>query len=245
MNKSLNIAHRGFSGAYPENTMLAFKKAIDAGCDGIETDVHMTKDGTMVLCHDEKLDRTTNSQGFIKDYTFHELCKVDAGIKFDEKFKNETIPTIDEFLSYVKDKNLVINLELKNNIVHYEGLEEQIIKKIYHYNMRENIILSSFDHNSMVKIKEIDNTIKTGLLYGATLYKAQDYAKIANADALHPFFPAVMDKEIVENIKKAGLLINAYTVNDKNDMQSLINLGIDGIITNYPDKLKVLLENLH
>lgn len=108
MKKSLNIAHRGFSGNYPENTMLAFKKAVEAGCDGIETDLHMTKDGIIVICHDETIDRTTNGSGLINDYSYEELCKFDAGIKFGEEFEKEKIPTIDEFLDYVRDKGLLI-----------------------------------------------------------------------------------------------------------------------------------------
>ncbi|MBC2582669.1 glycerophosphodiester phosphodiesterase [Clostridium sp. DJ247] len=243
MNKSLNIAHRGFSGMYPENTMLAFKKAVEAGCNGIETDLHMTKDGVIVLCHDEKIDRTTNGTGLIADYTYEELCKFDAGIKFGQQFHGEKIPSIDEFLEYVKDKDILINLELKNNIIIYKELEKKIIDKIYEFQLEEKVILSSFNHYSMVKVKEYDSTIKTGLLYTATLYNVHEYAKSTGADALHPFFPAIMDRAIVSNIKENGIIINTYTVNEEKYMKKLISLGINGIITNYPDKLKKVLEN--
>lgn len=136
MKKSLNIAHRGFSGNYPENTMLAFKKAVEAGCDGIETDLHMTRDGIIVICHDETIDRTTNGSGFINDYSYEELCKFDAGIKFGEEFEKEKIPAIDEFLDYVRDKSLLINLELKNDVIHYGELEKKVIEKVYEYNLQ-------------------------------------------------------------------------------------------------------------
>lgn len=241
IKKVLNIAHRGFSGYYPENTMLAFKKAVEAGCDGIETDLHMTKDGVIVICHDEKIDRTTDGTGFIVNYTYEELRKFDAGIKYGKQFKGERIPTIDEFLNYVKDKNLLINFELKNNIVLYEELEKKVIEKVHKFSMKKNIILSSFNHYSMIRVKEIDRSIKTGLLYAATLYKVEEYAQIVGADALHPFYPAVMDKKIVEDIKKKGIIINAYTVDEEEDMKKLIELGIDGIITNYPDILKKII----
>lgn len=242
MTKSLNIAHRGFSGKYPENTMIAFKKAVEIGSDGIETDVHMTKDGAIVICHDEKLDRTTNGQGFIKDFTYDEIKKLDAGLKFGERFKGEAIPDIDEFLDYVKDKNILVNIELKNDMIHYKNLEEKVVEKIYEYGMKDKVILSSFNHYAMVKVKDIDSSIKTGLLYEAVIYKAEEYAKMVGADALHPYFPAVMDKTVVDNIKKQGIAINTYTVNEEKDMEKLIQLGIDGIITNYPDVLGKLVR---
>lgn len=243
MKRSLNISHRGFSGYYPENTMVAFRKAIEAGCDGIETDLHMTKDGVIVICHDETIDRTTNGTGFICDYTYNELCEFDAGIKFSREFEGEKIPNIDEFLDYVMDKNLLINLELKNDMIPYSELEKKVIDKVYEFGVEKNVILSSFNHYSMIRVKEYDKNIKTGLLYTAILYKAHEYIKTVGADALHPFFSSVMNKKIVTDIKKNGIIINAYTVNEKEYMERLIELGIDGIITNYPNKLKKILEN--
>lgn len=244
MHRSLNIAHRGFSGKYPENTMLSFKKAVEAGCDGIENDVQLTKDGVAVICHDEKIDRTTNGTGFIKDYTYKELLKFDAGIKFGKEFKGLTIPTLDEFLDYVKDKNLYIDIELKTGVILYDGIEEIVIRKINEYGIKEKTILSSFNHYSMVKCKTIDNAMKTGLLYAAGLYEPQRYAEYVGADALHPLFYSVLNEQIVKNIKNANLLINTYTVNEEIYMKKLIQLGIDGIITNYPDKLKKVLKGI-
>jgi glycerophosphoryl diester phosphodiesterase len=242
MKKVLNIAHRGFSGKYPENTMLAFKKAVEEKCDGIETDLNVTKDGVIVICHDETVDRTTNDKGYIKDYTYKELNKFDAGIKFGESFKGEKIVSIDELLDYMKDKNMLLNLELKNGLVHYEDLEKKIIEKIYEYKLRGNVILSSFNHYSMLKVKQYDETIKTGLLYCANLYNVQEYGKKLKADALHPYYPSVMNKDIVTQIKESGLTINTYTVNNEEDMEALIDLEIDGIITNHPDKLNRVLQ---
>jgi glycerophosphoryl diester phosphodiesterase len=242
MSKVLNIAHRGFSSKYPENTMIAFEKAVEENCDGIETDLNMTKDGVIVICHDETLNRTTNGSGYIKDYTYKELSKLDAGTKFSDKFKDQRIITIDELLDYVKDKNILLNLELKNDLIHYENLEEKTIEKIYEYRLQDNVILSSFNHYSMLKVKELDNNIKTGLLYCGTIYNAYEYAKKLNADALHPYYPAVMNKKIVDEIKENSIAINTYTVNEEIVMKKLIKLGVDGIITNYPDKLNEILK---
>jgi Glycerophosphoryl diester phosphodiesterase len=243
MNKSLNIAHRGFSAIYPENTMLAFIKAVEAGCNGIETDLHRTKDGVLVICHDEDIDRTTNGTGFIKDYTYKELCSFDAGIKYGKEFQGERIPSLDELLDYIKDKDLLINLELKNDIFNYDGIEKQVIDKVHEYKVEKNIILSSFNHYSMIKAKEYDSNIKTGVLCAAILYNVHEYVKTVGADALHPFFPSVFNEKIVNEIKNSGIMINAYTVDDVEHMKRLIDLEIDGIITNYPDKLKDVLDS--
>lgn len=238
MRKSLNIAHRGFSGKYPENTMRAFIEAVEVGCDGIETDLHITKDGEIVICHDETIDRTTNGTGYIAEYNYKDLRKFDAGIKYSEDFAEEKIPTLNEFFEYIKDKNLYINLELKNNIIQYEKMEEKVIEKIYEYKIQNNVILSSFNHYSMIKVKEIDNRIKTGLLYVSNLYNVHEYVENLKADALHPFYPAVFDENIVKEIHDKGILVNAYTVDEESHMKILMELGIDGIITNFPDKLK-------
>ncbi len=237
MKKSLNIAHRGFSSKYPENTMLAFKKGVEAGCEGIETDLHMTKDGIIVICHDETINRTTNGEGYIKDYTYEKLCKFEAGIKFDKQFIGEKIPSLDELLDYVKDKDLLINLELKNDIIFYDDLEKKVVDKVYEFKLEKNVILSSFNHYSMLKIKQYNPEIKTGLLYEAILYKPEEYIKTLKADALHPPFYSLKDEKRVNEIKNNGIMINTYNVKKEEDMKRLIELEIDGIITDYPDKL--------
>jgi glycerophosphoryl diester phosphodiesterase len=243
MKKSLNIAHRGFSGKFPENTMRAFAEAVAAGCDGIETDLHMTKDGVLVLCHDETIDRTTDGTGYIVEYNYSDLCKFDAGLKCGKEFANEKIPSLDELLEFMIGKDLLINLELKNNIINYKDMEEKVVEKIYEYKLEKSVILSSFNHYSMVKAKEVDCKIKTGLLYAASLYNVHEYAEELNADAVHPYYPSVFDENIVKNIHEKGIVINAYTVNEEADMKRLISLGIDGIITNYPDKLKKMINS--
>lgn len=243
--RCLNIAHRGFSGIYPENTMLAFQKAVEVKCDGIETDVQLTKDGAAVIFHDEILNRTTNGKGFIEDHTYAELSKLDAGIKKGREFSGCKIPSLDEFLDYVKDKNILINLELKNSIINYPDLEQKVINKIYEYKLQNNCVISSFNHYSMVECKKIDYKIKTGLLYEGMLYHPEKYIEYVGADALHPNFVAMHSKDVVKCIKEKNIAINVYTVNHENYMIDMINLGVDGIITNYPDKLKNVILNLN
>lgn len=241
--KTLNIAHRGFSGMYPENTMLAFKEAIKANCDGIETDVQMSKDGVLVICHDELLDRTSTGTGLLKDYTYEELLNFDFGVNFSSNFSGEKIPTLEDILKLAKENNIFLNLELKNGLFPYEGIESKVIDLIYKYDLKNSVILSSFNHFSMIKCKEIDSSIKTGLLYEGTFVDIEKYCKKIGADALHPQYFALLDPQLTKNIQNEGIMINTYTVNHEIHMNALLDLKINSIITNYPDKLYKVMSN--
>ncbi|MFA9398269.1 MAG: glycerophosphodiester phosphodiesterase [Clostridiaceae bacterium] len=237
-----NIAHRGASGEYPENTMISFKKAIDMGCDGIETDVQITKDGELILCHDELIDRTTDGKGLINSYNYKELMKFDASYKFKKKHKKNKIPKLVELLELVKDSNIMLNLELKNSVIDYEKIEERVIDLVCQYGIEDRIIISSFNHYSIKKCKEINTSIKCGILYESTIYQVGEYAKSLGVEACHPNFYTLKDY-IVKDIKQKGLDINTYTVNEEKYMKMLIGMGVDGIITNYPDKLREIIIN--
>ncbi|GAA0675577.1 MULTISPECIES: glycerophosphodiester phosphodiesterase [Clostridium] len=241
--KTLNIAHRGFSGMYPENTMLAFKEAINAHCDGIETDVQVSKDGVLVICHDELLDRTSTGTGLLKNYTYEELLNFDFGIKFSPNFIGEKIPTLEDLLKLAKKNNIFLNLELKNGLFPYEGIEKKVIDLIYKYDLKDSIILSSFNHFSMMKCKEIDSSIKTGLLYEGTFVDIEEYCKKLGADALHPQYFSLLDPQLTKRIQDKGIMINTYTVNHEIHMNALLDLKINSIITNYPDKLYTVMNN--
>lgn len=236
----MNYAHRGASGYYPENTMQAFMKAVEMGCDGIETDVQMTKDGVLVLIHDERLDRTTSGSGLVKDYSYAELCRLDAGLWYGAPFAGAKIPTAEELLFLARHTEISLDFEIKNGVIQYEGIEEKLIELIYSYGWQERVILSSFNHYSMVHCKEIAPELKTGLLYMEGLYRPSFYARTARADALHPYFYAV-NEEITGEAHSEGLLINTFTVNDPVIMRRFVRMGVDGIITNYPDRLRAVI----
>lgn len=236
----INYAHRGASGYFPENTMLSFRKAIELGATGIETDVQMTTDGVLVLIHDEYVNRTTNGSGLVKDFTYADLNNLDAGSWFNENYNSEKILTAEELIILAKSNNILLNLELKNSKIIYPGIEQKLIEMIYKYNYEDKVILSSFNHCSMVHCKEISKEIKIGLLYMTRFYHPEVYCKHLGADALHPCFYSI-NKEIIDNAKKEGLLVNPFTVNDEVHMKNLIISGVDGLITNYPDKLNKLL----
>lgn len=234
---TLNIAHRGFSSKYPENTMKAFIKAVEEGnCDGIELDIQLTKDNVPIIIHDESLERTTNGFGLVKDYTFNEIRKLNAGLK-------EKIPSLEEFLNFAKDNSIYINLELKNSIINYKNLESIVLNEIYKFGLKEKTIISSFNHLSMVNLKSLDNTIKTGLLYDCWLYNPVNYSLDCRANALHPHYSSILDENYLKNILDNNIEVNTYTVNDEIIMDYLINSNVSSIITNHPDMLNKLLKS--
>lgn len=241
MKNILNIAHRGDSGDFPENTMIAFKKALENGADGIELDVQLSKDLELVVIHDETLDRTTDGCGYVKDYTYEELLKFDAGYKFSKEFKGERIPKLEDVLKLFVNNDFILNIELKNSIINYEGLEEKVYKLIEKYNLEDRVVVSSFNHYSIKKCMDINNKVKVGALVDSCIYEPQDYINSIGADCYHPEFNS-LNKEVVKKLKDKKIKINTYTVNKEKDLKNMIDLKVDMIITNYPKKLKELLE---
>ncbi len=225
------FGHRGLSSMYPENTMAAFKGAYDHGMDGIELDVHMTKDGEIVVIHDFFMDRTTDGIGYIKDLKFKDIKKHSAGKWFNEKFSLEKVSSLQEIFEYFKDKNFKINVEIKAGYRFYENIGEKIIDNIYNYYKKVNIIISSFDHYSLLKCKEIDSTLETGALYEAALFNPWTYMKSIKVDYIHPQYLTLTD-EVIEDSKKEGYKINTYTVDDVDAIKRLISKDINIIFTN-------------
>ena len=179
-------AHRGASGYAPENTLDAFRKAVEMGADGIELDVQMTKDGELVVIHDETINRVSNGKGWVKDYTYEELKKFNFN-KTHLEYTKEEIPTLEQVYRLIKPTNLTINVEIKTGIVFYPGIEERVLELTERLGMKEHVIYSSFNHYTIRKIKELDPQAKTGMLYEDGIIDAVDYAcDVVKADALHP-----------------------------------------------------------
>jgi len=234
MKQPIVMAHRGASAVAPENTMAAFRKAIELKADSIELDVHMTRDGHIVVAHDEQVNRTSNGKGWIKDMTLEELKELDFGSWFSQDFKGEKIPTLREVLEMLSGWNGILNLEIKKLIVLYEGIEKKVTDLLQEFGMVERTIISSFNHYSLVEVKKLVPRLKTGILYVSALYQPWEYAKSMGADAIHPFFGTV-NPEIVEGCRKNGIMVNPYTVDKPDDIKKMIDAGVDSIITNVPD----------
>jgi glycerophosphoryl diester phosphodiesterase len=229
-----NFAHRGFSARYPENTMLSFQKAIETGCDGIELDIHLSRDGKIVVIHDETVNRTTNGKGFVKDADYAELRALDAG-------KGEHIPTIEEYFDLVDKYPLLTNIELKNSVFWYEGMEEKIIGMIRERGIEERIIFSSFNHFSILKCKKLAPEIRCGFLVWSWIIDVGAYTKKHGIEGIHPEYCSLTG-EAVREIQSNGVAINAYTVDDRETMERLISLGVYSIITDDPELLNRVLK---
>lgn len=233
---SIVYAHRGASGYAPENTMAAFQKAVELGSCGIECDVQMTRDGYLVICHDETVDRTTDGKGFIKDFTLEELRKLDAGSRFGKEFKGQRIPLLSELLELVRNTGLFLNIEIKSGIVLYPGIEEKVLSEVETFGLQEKVIISSFNHYSVNRVKQLAPSVKAGILYMEGLFEPWNYMKAVGCECAHPFYMALVP-EIAEEIKKRGFQINVFTVNEPQHAVKLAEMGVDIIITNYPDKI--------
>lgn len=227
------FAHRGYSGKYPENTMIAFKKALECGVDGIELDVQLTKDGEVVIIHDETIDRTTTGKGFVVDYTYEELEKFDASFKFKDLGFNK-IPTLREYFQLVKDYDIVTNVELKTGINEYLGIEEKVWELIKEYNLEKKVIISSFNHFSVMRMKKIAPQLKYGFLSEDWIIDAGKYTHSHGVQCYHPRFNNLVP-DVIKELKKYNLEINTWTVNLEEDMKYLYSNNIDVIITNYPE----------
>lgn len=231
----MNIfAHRGYSGRYPENTMLAFEQAVSSGAQGIELDVHFSQDGKLVIIHDERLKRTTGKEGGVTDYTLDELVRINAGKPFSDMFGHTPIPSFEQYCAYIRDKDIYTNVEIKTDRQYYPGIEEELAKAIRKYDMGEKTLFSSFNWLSAVKIREEAPHIPCGLLFEETSLRHVAFqAKSMGFSYLHPD-KNLIDQEMADECKAMGIALNVWTVNDKESLEKLARWEVDGIITNFP-----------
>ena len=222
MNPILKIGHRGAKGYEPENTLIAFRKAIDLKVDGIELDVHLSLDGEIMVIHDETIDRTTNEKGFVKNFTSLQLNELG-------------IPTLIEVFDLVNQKSF-INIELKGTetskpvvdlIIHF------ISEKNWNYT---NFLVSSFDWKMLEEVNLLNPKIRIGVLTEEDVVEALAFAKKVKIFSIHPNYQ-LLTKENVALIQENGFKVFPWTVNSKEDIQKLKSFNINGIISDFPDRI--------
>ena len=235
-------AHRGASGYLPENTMEAFELAIEQKADGIELDVQLSRDGEIMVLHDESVDRVTNSSGLLKDFTFSQLkeMRINPGKGPDKIYR---IPTLAEVLDLMRHTDMKVNIELKNSIFLYEGMEEKVITLVKNLGMEEQVIYSSFNHYSLRKIHEMEPEAETGLLMCDGWIDVASYAKKIGVNALHPAVYHLQYPDFVQNCREQGLKLHVWTANQPEHFAMVKSAGADAVITNYPDKAREFMEN--
>ena len=238
---TLNIAHRGFSGQFPENTLLAFQEALDLGVDAIELDVQLSKDGEIMVFHDEELSRITTCKGQLKDYTFAELRELDASGMYQGIFGKQVIPTLAEYLELTANKNIITFLELKNGMYPYPLIEEKVANCLKQFNRLPGTILFSANHPSVKYFGTLVTDVQLLFPFDNWIFGYGSYCHTHGITACMPYYRA-LTPEVVAEIKSFNISIYPWTVDEPDDFRTLLAAGVDGILTNQPDRLKILLN---
>lgn len=232
----LRIGHRGAAGTHPENTLIAIQRALELGADGVEFDIHRTSDGHLVVIHDAFLNRTTNGTGLVMGSTLADLKRLDAGSWKDPQFAGEQIPTLRELIRATPN-DCRLFLELKAGSIRYPGIEEEILKVLVEEGARDRTQISSFDHHGLRKIHQLDPGMSLGMLFTENLLDPVSMAKAIGAQAIHPAWEWVTP-ELVESAHAANLKVNTWTCNLPMAIQMVKACGVDGIMSDYPDRLQ-------
>src|ERR1700756_4973425 len=230
----LVIAHRGASGNAPENTMAAFKKAVALGANFMETDLQLSRDARLVAIHDATLNRTTNGQGKVHDLTLAELRRLDAGSWFGSEFAGERIPTLQEILEFSKKYDVVFYLELRPG--GSWGGEHALIGALRESGEIPRAIVISFDAGILESLRKIEPTLMTGVLYDGQIEKPVERAVEIGARQL-AVRGDLVTPALLADARKKDLQVVCWTVNHPAHMPLLIDAGVDGIMSDYPDRL--------
>lgn len=233
--------HRGCMGTFPENTLLGFRQAIHQGVDGLELDVQLTKDGEVVVIHDETLERTTDGTGFVKELTLQEIKQYSAGVKFaylrnydPAVWDAERVPTLREVLELLAPYPIELNIELKTNLFKYDGIEEKVLALVNEYGKGLNVIYSSFHLPTIIRIKQLDPNAKIAWLLDQQISHPLDYVHSLKLEALHvskriAFSDMLSLKDLVEKLR-------IWTVNEQEEIKQLMDLGVQAIMTDFPEE---------
>ncbi|MDD4080921.1 MAG: glycerophosphodiester phosphodiesterase [Eubacteriales bacterium] len=234
--KTLICAHRGASGYAPENTLEAFQLAVDQKAEAVELDVQLSRDKQLVVVHDERIDRVSDGSGLISMLSLKDI-KSHLFNATHPAYLDARAPTLEEVFDLLLETNLIINVELKNSRIPYEGMEEKCIDLARRKGISDRVIYSSFNHYSLFKVKAIDPDAVCGLLYDCCMVEPWEYARRLKIEALHPHYSELLlNPRECDEAHKAGLQVNTWTVNDDRDMKKVFEMGADMLITNYPDR---------
>ena len=259
-DKPLNFGHRGFSGHYPENTILSYQKAIEAGSDVLEMDVRLTSDNRLVVFHDDTLDRMTSGRGKVQEKSLIEIKKVNVGCEFilqengynNFPFKNAElkIPLLSEVFNEFQQYRF--NIDIKQ---HEKKVCEALLAVIIEFKMKEKVLVASDDYETIKYFRKIS---KTEIATGASYREVGNFIFLKSINMLKRFNPEADAFQIPENyygiriltenliieLHKKDIAVHPWTINEEKDMERLLRWGVDGIMTDFPDRLNVILNKL-
>ena len=238
----VKIAHRGFSAIAPENTMVAFQKALELNVDCVELDVHGTIDKKVVAIHDQTLNRTTNQTGFVNQQTLNRVRQADAGRWFDDKFTGEKIPTLTEALDLICPSAMAV-VEVKD-----AAITDQVVKDIHRTNTSERVVVIAFDPMVLKQVRQLDSTLSTGFLLGGDKGHVNDVELAAQLvqQVLVMGVPLLNLSEklitslLTNEIKKRGVTLWTWTIDDLERMKEVVDSGVQGITSNQSQRLSNL-----
>jgi glycerophosphoryl diester phosphodiesterase len=235
----LIFGHRGASAYAPENTLIAFQRALELGADGVELDVTLSADGVPVVIHDDTVDRTTDGHGRVNALTLEELKQFDAGHKFNAAFAGERIPTLREVFEQwaTRAPRPAINIELKKDLTPGKTLAARVVELIHHAGWAQDVIVSSFDFANLRRTRALDANLRLGALYVLAWRRLELHRTLTELQlaAMHPPHDWLTAKEI-RRFQAQGYQVNTWTVNSEAALRRLCEAGVDGLITNYPDR---------
>ncbi len=242
MQRPQIFAHRGAKAVTPENTLPAFQRALEMGVDGIELDVHCSKDGKLAVIHDESLARTTTTTGLVGEYTAAELAKIDAGSHFGADFAGVGVPMLDEVFDLVGNRCRV-NVEIKSDDPNGGDQVEPLLALLQARNLYDQVLVSSFNPPSLIKMRALAPKAQLGLLYYLplpTFLRDAWFTPIIQPEALHPYY-GLVDTELIAWAKARKCAVNTWTVNDVAEAKRLADLGVDVIMSDIPDQIMAAL----
>ncbi len=233
-DRPLVFAHRGASHAAPQNTLAAFRAAVEAGADGVELDVYLTSDGVPVVMHDETVQTTTNGYGYITEMPLAQVQELDAGSTFGPSFAGEHVPTLEAVLAELGDR-LLFNIELKPS-PRQKGLEEAVAALVARMGLEQRVWFSSFRPYTLYTIRKFAPTVPCGMLYDPMSFSTRFLGAVTPHEALHPQL-VLIHRGMVRRLHRRGMRVVAWTVDAVADAERLAKWGVDVVITNEPARL--------
>lgn len=233
------IGHRGAPAHAPENTMASFRRAVELGATFIETDLRLSHDAKFVAMHDATLDRTSNGRGLVRDFTLAQLRELDAGSWYGQKFEGEKIPTLEEVLNFAREADVVFYLEIKHEAGW--GVHHGVVGALRAANESARTVVISFDPSMLAKLRGLDAGLLTGFLFETPLADAVEKAQKIGARQICPREDLV-SPELLRGARDAGLQVATWTVNDPARIDALIAMGVNGIMSDHPDRLRAAVE---